>query len=248
LLAFGALVMIAGGVTAFGWMLNLPNVRVPCSEPAVRVTYITPTGTYCEGSNPFEQPWLAVLVVVIGIVLLIVSCRLERRVGWMVHRLITGLTHGSVLFALSLPFVVFSFGSCEASAPVSGYQMLNGFDLPVSDLNLSPIFSQHFGPNPAIVVLVTVAVIGLAASMWPGSKSDVVRLASAGIGIASVFAASLFVPHGLVFNGLELYVDGGTGPTIIALALGISLCVDGQAVARRHLGERAGVAASLHPG
>src|SRR5258708_895252 len=196
--------MIAGGVTAFGWMLNLPNVRVPCSEPAVRVTYITPTGTYCEGSNPFEQPWLAVLAVVIGIVLLIVSCRLERRVGWMVHRLITGLTHGSVLFALSLPFVVFSFGSCEASAPVSGYQMLNGFDFPVSDLNLSPIFSQHFGPNPAIVVLVAVAVIRLAASVWPRSASEFVPLARARVGISFLFSGCLFRPPGLPFNSLPV--------------------------------------------
>src|SRR5260370_12344275 len=168
--------MIAGGVTACGWMLNLPNVRVPCSEPAVRVTYITPTGTYCEGSNPFEQPWLAVLAVVIGIVLLIVSCRLERRVGWMVHRLITGLTHGSVLFALSLPFVVFSFGSSEASAPVIGYQMLHEFDFPVSDLNLSPIFSQHFGANPAIVVLVAVGLVALASSMSPGGAQGLLAL------------------------------------------------------------------------
>src|SRR5258708_27792497 len=107
--------------------------------------------------------------------------------------------------------------------------MLNGFDLPVSDLNLSPIFSQHFGPNPAIVVLVAVAVIGLAASMWPGWKSDVVRLASAGIGNSFVFAASLFVSPGLVFNGLALFVHGGTGATIIALALGLSLFLDGEA-------------------
>src|SRR5260370_10457112 len=184
--------MIAGGVTAFGWMLNLPNVRVPCSEPAVRVTYITPTGTYCEGSNPFEQPWLAVLAVVIGIVLLIVSCRLERRVGWMVHRLITGLTHGSVLFALSLPFVVFSFGSCEASAPVTGYQMLNGVDFPVSDLNLSPIFSQHFGPNPAIVVLVAVGVLVLPASIVPGWERGVLPPPRPAGGIASAFAAAPF--------------------------------------------------------
>src|SRR5260370_273015 len=198
--------MIAGGVTAFGWMLNLPNVRVPCSEPAVRVTYITPTGTYCEGSNPFEQPWLAVVAVVIGIGLLIVSSRLERRVGWMVHRLITGLTHGSVLFALSLSFVVFSFGSCEASAPVSGYQMLSGFDFPVSDLNLSPIFSQHFGPNPAIVVLVAVGVIRPAASMWAGGERDVVRPPDARVGICSGVSAALFVPHGLVFNWLEVYL------------------------------------------
>jgi hypothetical protein len=247
-LAFGALLMIAGGVTAGGWMLNLPDVRVPCSESAVRVTYITPTGTYCEGSNPFEQPSLAVLAVLIGIALLIVSCRLERRVGWMVHRLTTGLTHGSVLFALSLPFVVFSLGSCGPSAVVSGYQMLKGFDLPVSDLNLSPNFAQHFGPNPAIIVLVAVAVIGLAASMWPGWKSDVVRLVSAGIGIAAVSAAFLMVPRGVVFNGTELYVDGGLGPTIIALALGISLCVDGQAVARRHLGRRTAAATILHTG
>lgn len=248
LLAFGALLVIAGGVTAFGWMLNLPNVRVPCSESTVRVTYITPTGTYCEGPNPFEQPALAVIAVLIGIALLIVSWRLERRVGWMVHRLTTGLTHGSVLFALSLPFVVFSLGSCGPSGFVSGYQMLKGFDFPVSDLNLSPIYAQHFGPNPAIIVLVGVAVIGLAASMWPGWKSDIVRLVSAAIGIAAVSAALLFVPHGLVFTGTELYVDGGMGPTIIALALGISLCVDGQAVARRHIRKRRATAKSLHPG
>src|SRR5260370_16376461 len=94
--------------------------------------------------------------------------------------------------------------------------MLNGFDFPVSDLNLSPIFSQHFGPNPAIVVLVAVAVIGLAASMWPGWKRGVVPLAGAGVGIFSVFSASLFFPHGPFFYGLVLYVDGAARPTLIA--------------------------------
>src|SRR5258706_11955338 len=212
LLAFGALLTIAGGVAAFGWMLTLTNVRVPCTESIVRVTYVTETGTYCEGPNPFEQPALAVIAVVLGVGLLIVSWRLERRVGWMVHRLITGLTHGSVLVALSLSFVVFSFGSCGPSGFVSGYQMLTGFDLPLSDLNLPPIYAQHFGPNPAIIVLVAVAVIGLAASMWPGWKSDIVRLVSAASGIAAVSAAFLLVPHGLVFTGDELYVDPGIGP------------------------------------
>lgn len=248
LLAFGALLLIGGGVTAGGWMLNLPNVRVPCGEPAVRVTYITPAGTYCEGSNPWQQPGLAGLVVFVGIALLIVSWRLEPRVGWMVHRLITGLTHGSVLYALSLPFVVFSFGSCGPSAVVSGYQMLKGFDFPVSDLSLSPNLAQHLDPNPAIIVLVGAAVTGLAASTWPGWKSDVVRLVSAGIGIAAVPAAFLWVPRGVVVGGSELYVEGGLGPTIIALALGISICVDGQAVARRRLRKRTAVATRLHPG
>jgi hypothetical protein len=248
LLAFGALLMIAGGVTAGGWMLNLPNVRVPCSESIVRVTYITPTGTYCEGQNPFQQPALAVIAVLMGITLLIVSWRLERRVGWMVHRLTTGLTHGSVLFALTLPFVLFSQGSCGPSGVVTGYQVLNGFDFPVSDLNLPPIYAQHFGPNAAIIVLVAVAVIGLAASMWPGWKSDIVRLVSAASGIAAVSAAFALVPHGAVIDGSEVYLDGGSGPPMIVLALGISLFVDGQAVARRHIRKRTAVAPSPQPG
>jgi hypothetical protein len=233
-LAVGSLLLIAAGVALDLWMLSLPShARTPCTQAPDIVTYITAEGTYCEGPNPLIQLWLGLLMAAVGVGLLVVSWRFERRVGWMLHRGTTGLTHASVLAALGLPFVVLSSGSCGPSAEVSGYEVLRGFDFPSIEFLAVSGPVRHFGPSPAIALLIVVALVGLGASGWRDRRSDLLRLGTAASGIAAVFAAFAILPSAVDVGRLTFRLDLAAGPPVIGLALAVSFVVDGQAVLRR---------------
>ncbi|MHB8613641.1 MAG: hypothetical protein ACYDAL_14640 [Candidatus Dormibacteraceae bacterium] len=81
-LALSSLLLIAAAVAVDGWMVSLPtHVRAACTDSPNNVTYITPSGTYCEGPNPLMQLWLGPLIAVLGIGLFVVAWRLDRRPG-----------------------------------------------------------------------------------------------------------------------------------------------------------------------
>jgi len=238
-LAAGSLLLIAAGVALYLWMLSLPvYVRTPCTQSPDIVTYITADGTYCEGPNPLIQPWLGLLMAAVGVGFLVVSWRFERRVGWLLHRGITGLAHASVIPALGLPFVVLSSGSCGPSADVSGYQVLTGFDFPSIAFLVVPGPVRHFGPSPAVAVLIIAALVGAGASGWRDRRSDLLRLGTAASGIAALFAAFAILPTAIDVGGLTFHFDPESGALVIAVALAISFVVDGQAVLRRRASER----------
>ena len=242
-LAAGSLLLIAAGAALYLWMLSLPvDVRTPCAQSPGIVTYVTTHGTYCEGPNPLIQPWLGLLMAALGVGLLVVSWRFERRVGWMLHRGITGLAHASVIPALGLPFVVLSTGSCGLSADVSGYQVLTGFDFPSIDLPVVSGPVRHFGPSPAVALLIVAALVGAGASGWGDRRSDLLRLGTAAGGIGAGLVALLVLPSTVNVGGLTFHVDPDSGPLVITLALAVSFVVDGQAVLRREASDR------RHPG
>jgi len=91
--ALASLLLVAAGVAVDGWMTLQPlHVRAACSDSANNITYITPTGSYCEGPNPAIRPWLGVLIAVLGLGLLFVAWKLDRRSdalprqGWKAFR------------------------------------------------------------------------------------------------------------------------------------------------------------------
>ena len=238
-LAAGSLLLIAAGVALDVWMISLPvDVRAPCTDSPDIVTYITAAGTYCEGPNPLIQPWLGLLMAAVGVGFLVVSWRFERRVGWLLHRGVTGLAHASVIPALGLPFVVLSSGSCGLSADVSGYQVLTGFDFPSIDFLVASGPVRHFGPSPAMALLIVAALVGAGASGWRDRRSDLLRLGTAAGGIAAVFVALAVLPSTVDVAGVTFHFDPDSGSQVIVLALAVSLVVDGQAVLRRCASER----------
>lgn len=81
-LALSSLLLIVAGVAVDGSMLTLPlHARAACTDSSDNVTYITSNGTYCEGPNPAIRPWLGALIAALGIALLVVAFRLDRRPG-----------------------------------------------------------------------------------------------------------------------------------------------------------------------
>lgn len=72
--------LIAAGFAVDAWMLNIPShVRAACTDSTADTTYITANGTYCEGPNPMIQPWFGVVITALGVGVLVMAWRVDRR-------------------------------------------------------------------------------------------------------------------------------------------------------------------------
>lgn len=196
-LAVTALLLIAAGVAADGWMLTIPSyVPAPCTQSSNIVT-ITSDGTYCEGPNPAIQPWLGLVLAALGVGLLVMDWTVDRRPferprqGWKSLR-----AWGAPLLWLALVPII--------AAPV-GYLVL-GWEVrkPTCQIAYGFLFgSSSECPVSALVPSVLIpGLLNLVPFRWLWIADPRTR-------IAAISASTLGVA-GLVGSLWELFAQGPT--------------------------------------
>jgi len=208
-LAFSSLLLIAVGVVLDGWMATLPsNVRAACTDAASNSTYVTASGTYCEGPNPLIQLWLGPLIAALGIGILVAAWRVDRRPGERPRQGWTALRAWAapLLWLAVIPAVAVPLGYAILSQEMSGSscQTTNGF-----------IGSTSICPVSVVVPSVLVpGLLYLVPLRWLTGTNPKRRTAAV---TASVLGIACLVGFGwaLSSEGPTVEIDSGVLPPLL---------------------------------